>query len=73
MPDRDDQVTTGGPISVKDLTPPRLLVVADVLAKNVALVRDEREVNKVLELIEPFATRLARPAAHRSTGVACCG
>jgi uncharacterized Rmd1/YagE family protein len=58
-PDRDDQVTTGGPISVKDLTAPRLLVIADVLAKNVALVRDEREVNKVLELIEPFAVRLA--------------
>jgi len=58
-PDRDDQVITGGPISVKDLTPPRLLVVADVLAKNVALVRDEREVNKVLEVIEPFAVRLS--------------
>jgi uncharacterized Rmd1/YagE family protein len=58
-PDRDDQVVTGGAISVKDLSPPRLLVVADVLAKNVALVRDEREVNKVLELIEPFASRLA--------------
>jgi uncharacterized Rmd1/YagE family protein len=58
-PDRDDQVTTGGPISVKDLSPPRLLVVADVLAKNVALVRDEREVAKGLELIEPFATQLA--------------
>jgi uncharacterized Rmd1/YagE family protein len=29
------------------------------LAKNVGLVRDEREVNKVLELIEPFASRLA--------------
>ena len=58
-PERDDQVVTGGPISVKDLTPPRLLVIADVLAKNVGLVRDEREVNKVLELIEPFATRLA--------------
>ena len=57
--DRDDQVVTGGPIVVKDLTPPRLLVVADVLAKNVALVRDEREVNKVLELTEPFASRLA--------------
>ncbi len=58
-PDRDDQVVTGGPISVKDLTAPRLLVVADVLAKNVALVRDEREVSRGLELIEPFATRLA--------------
>src|SRR5262249_22788299 len=58
-PNRDDQAVTGGPTSVRDLTPPRLLVIADVLAKNVALVRDEREVNKVLELIEPFASRLA--------------
>jgi len=58
-PERDDQVEMGGAISVKDLTPPRLLVIADVLAKNVGLVRDEREVNKVLELIEPFASRLA--------------
>ena len=59
QPDRDDQVELGGPISVKDLSPPRLLVIADVLAKNIGLVRDEREVNKVLELIEPFASRLA--------------
>jgi len=58
-PERDDQVVTGGAITVKDLSPPRLLVIADVLAKNVALVRDEREVNKVLDLIEPFANRLA--------------
>ncbi len=58
-PERDDQVEMGGAISVKDLTPPRLLVIADVLAKNVGLVRDEREVNKVLELIEPFANRFA--------------
>src|SRR5262245_5748322 len=59
QPDRDDQIELGGPISVKDLSPPRLLVIADALAKNIGLVRDEREVNKVLELIEPFATRLA--------------
>jgi uncharacterized Rmd1/YagE family protein len=58
-PDREDHIEIGGPISVKDLSAPRLLVIADVLAKNVGLVRDEREVNKVLEMIEPFATRLA--------------
>src|SRR5271154_5383189 len=58
-PERDDQVVTGASVSLKDLSPPRVLVIADVLAKNVALVRDEREVNKVLELIEPFASRLA--------------
>src|SRR5262249_33530085 len=50
----------GGPISVRDLSPPRLLVIADALAKNVAMARDEREVSKVIEVIEPFAERLAR-------------
>ena len=58
--DRDDQVALGGQIVVKDLSPARLLVVADALAKNVALSRDEREVAKVFEVIEPFATELAR-------------
>jgi len=43
-PERDDQVVTGGSISLKDLSPPRVLVIADVLAKNVALVRCVREV-----------------------------
>lgn len=55
----DDQIAPGGPISVRDLSPPRLLVVADVLAKNVALSRDEREVSKVIDVIEPFAAKLA--------------
>jgi uncharacterized Rmd1/YagE family protein len=59
-PERDDQIAPGGPISVRDLSPPRLLVIADVLAKNVALSRDEREVSKVIEVVEPFATTLAR-------------
>lgn len=58
-PDRDDQIAPGGPISVRNLLPPRLLVIADVLAKNVALSRDEREVSKVIEVIEPFAATLA--------------
>ena len=67
---RDDQVLPGGPISVRELDPPRLLVIADVLSKNVALARDEREVSKVFETIEPFATELARtgrlPSNRRS-------
>jgi uncharacterized Rmd1/YagE family protein len=58
-PEGEDQVTPGGPISVRDLEPPRLLVIADVLAKNVALGRDEREVSRVFETIEPFAAALA--------------
>jgi uncharacterized Rmd1/YagE family protein len=59
-PDRDDQIAPGGPISTRDLSPPRLLVIADVLAKNVALSHDEREVAKVIEVAEPFAAALAR-------------
>src|SRR5262245_37432420 len=67
-PKRDDKVAPGGPICVHDLSPPRLLVIADALAKNVALTRDEHEVRKVLELIEPFAAELARsgrPPSYR--------
>ena len=60
VPDRDEQVAPGGPISVHDLSPPRLVVIADALAKNVALARDEREVSKVFDTIEPFAAELAR-------------
>ena len=58
--DRDDQINPGGPITVRDLDAPRLLVIADALAKNIALARDEREVSKVFETIEPLAAELAR-------------
>ena len=57
---REEQVAPGGPISVRDLAPPRLIVIADALAKNVALSRDEHEASKVFEVIEPFAAELAR-------------
>jgi uncharacterized Rmd1/YagE family protein len=60
VPDRDDQIAPGGPIFTRDLSPPRLLVIADVLGKNVALSHDEREVAKVIEVVEPFAATLAR-------------
>jgi uncharacterized Rmd1/YagE family protein len=59
-PDGEDQIAPGGPVSLRDLSPPRLLVLADVLGKNVALGRDEREVAKVIEVVEPFAATLAR-------------
>jgi len=65
-PERDDQIAPGGPISVRDLSPPRLLVIADVLAKNVAMARDEREVSKVIEVVEPFAATLATTGRSRS-------
>lgn len=57
---KDEQAVPGGPIHVRDLSPPRLLVIADALAKSVALARDEREVTRVFEVIEPYAAELAR-------------
>jgi uncharacterized Rmd1/YagE family protein len=41
------------------MSPERLLVIADVLAKSVVLAHDEREVAKVFEVIEPFTKELA--------------
>ncbi len=59
-PDREEHIAPGGPVIVRELSAPRLLVIADALAKNVALARDEREVSKVIEVVEPFAAELAR-------------
>ncbi len=58
--DGEDRIPPGGPILLKDLSPPRLLVVADALSKTVSLERDEREVNAVLDEVEPFAAGLSR-------------
>src|SRR6266436_10133554 len=55
----EDQVQAGGPIQLRDMSPERLLVIADVLAKSVVLAHDEREVATVFEIIEPFAKELA--------------
>ena len=59
-PEGDEPVEAGGPIHIKNLSPARFLVIADALAKSVALARDEREVNAVFDVIEPFAARLAQ-------------
>lgn len=68
--DRDGQVAPGGPISVRELSPGHLIVVADALAKSVALARDEREVATVFDAIEPLARHLAgkgrAPGGRRS-------
>lgn len=65
-----DETEAGGPIHIKNLSPERFLVLSDALAKSVALTRDEREVNKVFDFIEPFARTLAergRPPFDRSS------
>lgn len=68
--ERDDQIPPGGPVYLRALSPERLLVIADALAKSVALARDEREVAAVFDLFEPFARRLAEagraPAGRRT-------
>jgi uncharacterized Rmd1/YagE family protein len=56
--DRDDLIPPGGPIHVRELSPERLLVIADALAKSASLARDEHEVSAVFEVIEPMARRL---------------
>ena len=57
--DSDEKTLANGRFAVKDLTGPRLLVIADALAKSVALARDERRVNAVFDTVEPFAVELA--------------
>ncbi|MBX6425409.1 MAG: RMD1 family protein [Variibacter sp.] len=69
-PEGGDQIAPGGPIVVKDMGPARLIVIADVLAKTVALARDEYELSRVFDVVEPFAAALANsgrpPAGRRS-------
>jgi len=55
----EDAVAGSGKITLLDTSDARLLIVADVLAKSVALADDERYMRKVFEQIEPFAQNLA--------------
>jgi uncharacterized Rmd1/YagE family protein len=68
-PDKEDQIPPGGPIYLKTLTPERLIIIADALAKSAALARDEREAAAVFDVMEPFARHLAnkgrRPGGRR--------
>ena len=59
LPGADDRIPPGGAVAMRAQSPARILVVADALAKTVALGRDEREVNAVFDVIEPFAARLS--------------
>lgn len=57
--DGEEKALPNGRLAVKDLSEARLLVIADALAKSVALARDERRVNAVFDTVEPFAAELA--------------
>jgi len=53
-----DQVT-GDIVGLVDFSTERQLIVADVLAKSVALAQDERQITIVFDRIEPFARDLS--------------
>jgi uncharacterized Rmd1/YagE family protein len=55
-----DQVPPGGPIQLNKLEPERLLVIADVLAKSVALAHNERRIGAFFRVVDPFAHILAQ-------------
>ena len=56
----EEPIPVGGPILVKEFSIERLLIVSDALAKSVVLGRGEREVTNVFDIIEPFASELAK-------------
>jgi uncharacterized Rmd1/YagE family protein len=58
-PDQEEQITATGAIQLKAATVEHQLIVADALAKSVALAQDERQMAQVFEKIEPFAASLA--------------
>ncbi len=57
--EKDDQIPPGGPILLQSLSPERLVLIAEALAKSVVLARHEREVAAVFDKTEPFARELA--------------
>jgi uncharacterized Rmd1/YagE family protein len=58
-PAQEEQITVTGAIQLKAATVEHQLIVADALAKSVALAQDERQMAQVFEKIEPFAASLA--------------
>jgi len=59
-PGEDEHITPTGAIRLSEASPDHLLVVADALAKSIALARDERQVATVFDALEPFAAGLAQ-------------
>jgi required for meiotic nuclear division protein 1 len=63
--DREEQIPPGGPICLQSLSPERLLLIGEALAKSVVLARHEREVATVFDMTEPFARELAQSGRMR--------
>jgi required for meiotic nuclear division protein 1 len=58
-PDQEEGATASGIVYIKELSVAHVLVLADILAKSVALARYEREIASVFDTIEPAASTLA--------------
>lgn len=59
-PDRDDQVDTSGGVVLREASPERLQIVANVLSKSVVLSHYEARIAEAFDQIEPLADRLQR-------------
>lgn len=57
--DAEDGITAMNIVQLRELTAARALLMADILAKSVALAYYEREIATVFDTIEPTAARLA--------------
>jgi uncharacterized Rmd1/YagE family protein len=57
---REERIDPDGLVRVADRSPPRLIVVAHVLALSTVLAYHERQVGEVLDTIEPWAGDLAQ-------------
>ena len=58
-PQKDEQITPNGTITIKALLPEHVLIIADAIATNLILAHDERNVSAVFDVIEPLARELA--------------
>jgi hypothetical protein len=57
--DQEDQAPPGGPIHLRSVEPERILVIADVLAKSVALAHSELQIGAFFRVVDPLAQALA--------------
>lgn len=58
-PEKDEQILPGGGVAVKTLTTEHILLIADAVATSTILAHDEKNVDKVFDVIEPLARHLA--------------
>ena len=64
---REERIDPDGVIRIADRSTARLLIVADVLAKSVALADNERQVAGVFETMEPWAHDLSQRGRSPNT------